>query len=273
MIEKIKNFVDLGVENFIKFTPKVLLSILIIWIGVKIIKKIDGYINTFLVKIGLSDTIRPFIISIINFLYYALLFFIVMHIVGIDISLFASIVAASVFAIGMSLQGSLSNFASGLLILSLKPYKANDFIQIDDKFGKIDKIDMFSTLVTTPGNKSIIIPNSKLTSEIVTNYSNKGHILLDLEVSIPYAEDFPKIKSLLEEVLNNIPEVLNDPKPEVGIKSFESHSIILAIWPRINPKDYWSATFKVNSAIKKTFHDNNVKVAYSEGIELGDIGA
>lgn len=272
MIYKIKTFLAFGLEKALYEAPRFMLAILLFWIGLKLLKPIDKFVDNLLRRINIGETIRPFIISIVNFLYYALLFFVFLYIVGVDLSLFASIVAASVFAIGMSLQGSLSNFASGLLILSLRPYKVNDFVQIDDKFGRIDKIDIFSTLMSTPSNKRLVVPNSKLTSEIVTNYSEKGIILLNLEVSIPYAEDFPKIKQLLEEKIADLPLVKAEPKVVVGIKNFDSHSIVLAVRPYIDPENYWEATFSVNATIKQVFNENNVKVAYSEGVELGEIG-
>ena len=175
-MDKINGYLEIALDKVIFFAPKVALGLIIFWVGLKIIKKIETPLNAVLAKAGLSDSIRPFLISLINFVAYIALFFVIAGIVGINLSMFASIIAASVFAIGMSLQGSLSNFASGLLVLSLKPFETNDFVQVDDKFGRVSKIDVFSTVMTTPGNKTLIIPNSKKTSEIVTNYSKLGSI-------------------------------------------------------------------------------------------------
>lgn len=252
-MDKLNAYLEIATEKIIFFAPKVALAFIVLWVGLKIIKKIEKPLYVLLQKAGLSDTIRPFLISIINFLAYIVIFFIVAGIIGIDLSLFASIIAASVFAIGMSLQGSLSNFASGLLVLSLKPYKANDFIQIDDKFGRVSKIDVFSTIVTTPGNKSLIIPNSKMTSEIVTNYSNEGYILLDVEVHIPYHENFERVKKIIEDALDDVPQILKEPKMDIGITKFESHAVTVSVWPYINPKDFWASTFVVHQKIKTAF--------------------
>lgn len=272
-MDKIQAYLELAQEKVIFFAPKLALAFIILYIGLKIIKKLDRPFDVMLSKVGLSDSLRPFLISMINFLMYIILFFILSGILGIDLSLFASIIAASVFAIGMSLQGSLGNFASGLLVLSLKPYKADDFIQVDDKFGQVTKIDVFTTEVTTPGNKLLIIPNSKMTSEIVTNYSKTKDILLDIKVSIPYEESFPRVKAIILEAIKDIPEILKDPAPKVGITQFESHSVVVSVWPQIHPEDFWEATFKVHENIKAAFAQNNVKVAYTEGFELGKIGA
>lgn len=271
-MDKFNDYLEIATEKIIFFAPKVALAIIVFWLGFKVIKKIEKPLNSLLEKAGLSETIRPFLISIINFLAYIALFFVIAGIIGIDLSLFASIIAASVFAIGLSLQGSLSNFASGLLVLSLKPYKANDYIQVEDKFGRVSKIDVFSTTVTTPGNKSLIIPNSKMTSEIVTNYSNEGCILLDIEVRIPYHENFDKIKSIIEDALKDVPQILKEPKIDIGITKFESHSVVVSVWPYINPKNFWPTTFVVHQKIKTAFAENKIQIAYSEGIVFGEIG-
>lgn len=271
-MEKIHTYIDLATEKIIHFTPKVIIAIIVFWLGYKLIKKLEKPIDLIFSKAGLTNTIRPFLISLVSFLLYVVLFFILAGILSINLSVFGSIIAASVFAIGMSLQGSLGNFASGLLVLSLKPYEADDYIQVDDKFGKVDKIDIFNTVVSTPGNKTLIIPNAKMTSEIITNYSKKSCILLDITVSIPYEESFPRVKQIIEDCLSDVPEILKEPKLEIGITKFESHSVTVSVWPYIHPKHYWPATFKVHENIKRAFSENNVKVAYTEGFELGKIG-
>lgn len=272
-MDKIKEYISNFSNDILFYLPKIALAIVIFWIGLKTIKKLDGLFNKLLEKMGLSSTIRPFLVSIIDFLLYIVIFFVVAGVLGINLSIFASIIAASVFAIGMSLQGSLSNFASGILVLSLKPYKSEDFIQIDDKFGKVEKIDVFSTTVVTPGNKTLIIPNSKMTTEILTNYSKKGNILLDVQVAVPYEESFPKIKKIIEEALVDIPEILKEPKTQIGITKFESHSVVVSVWPYIKPEDFWETTFKVHENIKNKFYENGIKVAYAEGFSHGHFGA
>ena len=271
-MEKLQGYLNIATDKIVFFAPKVALAGIILWLALKIIKKIEKPLDLILEKAGLSVSIRPFLISLINFVAYIAMFFVLAGVLGINLSMFASIIAASVFAIGMSLQGSLSNFASGLLVLSLKPYEANDFVQIDDKFGKVSKIDVFSTEVITPGNKTLIIPNSKMTSEIVTNFSKKGCILLDVEVHIPYEESFSRVKSIIEEALKDIPEILDKPKTQIGISKFDSHSVTVSVWPYIHPNDFWGTTFKVHENIKIAFAENDVKIAYSEGIVFGKIG-
>lgn len=272
-MERLQKYIDMAVDAIVTFTPKILLALAILWIGFKIISKLVKLFEISLEKGGVSPNIRPFLNSIIRVTLQVLLIIIVAGIVGIELTIFATIIAASVFAIGMSLQGSLGNFASGLIVLTLKPYKVSDWIQIEDKFGKVEEIGVFNTVIISPGNKTLIIPNSKITDSVVTNYSKRGVIRIEINVTMPYEESFPKVKKILTEAVNSVPLVLESPEPEIGIETFDSHNIVLAVRPYSKPDDYWDVMFSTQQAIKKAFNDNQIKVAYSEGVEFGTIGA
>ncbi|MDC0008183.1 mechanosensitive ion channel family protein [bacterium] len=271
-METITEYSQLILEKVIAFAPRVFGAVLLLWIGFKLLKKVDKLLSKSLTKLSISDTMRPFIISFVSTILKIILLLIAVSILGVELSGLVTIVAAMGFAIGISLQGSLGNFASGILILFLKPYKVHDWIQVDDSFGKVEEIGIFNTILITPGNKTLIVPNSKITDGVVTNYSEKGIVRLELNTHIPYEEDFPRVQQLIIAALADEPLVLDDPAPEVGIESFDSHSIILAVRPFVLPDNYWDATFESHKAIKRVFHENKIRVAYSEGIELGSIG-
>lgn len=272
-MDKMDTYVELVKTNFIHYTPKILLAILVLWIGFKVIKKVETFVDKSLKKMMISDTMRPFLGSLLSTTLKIALVLVAVSILGVELSGLVTIVAAMGFAIGLSLQGSLGNFASGILILFLKPYEVGNWIQVDDKFGKVSEIGIFSTQMITPGNKTLIVPNSKITDDVVTNYSSKGYVRLELNIHIPYNQDFPMVKKIIENELAQIEGVINDPAPEIGIETFDTHNIQLAVRPYATPDNYWQATFDSHEAIKKAFNTHNIKVAYSEGIELGDIGA
>lgn len=271
-MDKFDEYLQLAIDKAIYFLPRILLAALILWLGFKIAKKLVQWVGMALEKAGFSDTLRPFISSTLSIILKGAVLFIIATVIGADLTGLVAILAAAGFAVGMALQGSLGNFASGILILTLKPYKIGDWIQLEDKFGRVEEIGIFSTDVLTPGNKILIIPNSKVTDSVVTNYSEKSMIRLELEVTMPYAESFPRVKNIILETLVRIPKVLDNPAPEIGINTFDSHSIQLLVRPYVLPDDYWEVTFQTNEAIKRAFSDNEIKVAYSEGIEIGNIG-
>ncbi len=271
-MKKIQKYSDLAIDNIIEYTPSIVGALLILWIGFKLINKIIKIITKLLDKSGLSDSIQPFILSVISILLKVAVLLAAAGIAGVNLTIFGTIIGASVLAIGLSLQGSLGNLASGLLVLSIKPYKVNDWIEINDKFGKVTEIGIFHTTVVTPGNKTLIIPNSLATSDVITNHSERGVIRLEIDVTMPYAESFPKVKEIIENAIRKIPNILETPKPEIGIEGYDSHSVQIAVRPYVEPDNYWEVTFACYENIKKAFSDNKIQVAYSEGVELGSIG-
>ena len=272
-MDKINEYLQIAIDKVVFFLPKIVLAAVILWIGFKVVKKLVQLLNHALQKSGFSETLRPFIESTATVLLKGAVLFAIASVIGADLTGLFAILAAAGFAIGMALQGSLGNFASGILIMFLKPYEVDDWIQVGDSFGKVEEISIFNTVVVTPGDKTLIIPNAKITDDVVANYSKKGFVRLEIQVSMPYNEDFPKIKRIIKDALAPIDKILKDPEPEVGIESFDSHSIVIAVRPYALPDDFWEVTFTAHQEIKKAFSNNNVKVAYSEGVELGNIGA
>lgn len=271
-MNKINEYSSLALDNIIKFAPSVIGAILILWIGFKVVKKIMSLVEKLLQKSNLSDSIRPFILSMLGVILKVFVVLAAAGIAGVDLSIFATIIGASVLAIGLSLQGSLGNLASGLLVLSLKPYKVGDWIDIDGRFGKVSEIGIFHTTVITPGNKTLIIPNSKATNDVITNYSEKDVIRLEIDITMPYSESYPKVKKIILDAIEPIADILNEPKTEIGIEGYDSHSVQVAVRPYVHPDNYWEVTFACYENIKKAFSENKIQVAYSEGVELGNIG-
>lgn len=254
------------------YGPPLLLGLVILIIGLKVITKIHTIVAKAMAAAGISESLVPFLSSVVSVGLKIVLFLAIASIIGINIASFVAILAAASFAVGLALQGSLSNFAAGIIILIFRPYKVGQWIEVCDKFGRVEEIQVFNTLIVTPGNKTLIIPNGQIVDNIVTNFSERGHVRIELAVTMPYGEDFPRVESIIMEVLRTTPGVLDEPVPAVGIETFDSHNIVLTVRPYVNPDDYWPVTFAVNRNIKAAFSSNNVQVSYSEGIELGPIG-
>ncbi len=272
-MEKLQYYLDIATEKAIFFAPRIIISILIVWIGFKVIRHAIKLLDKTFKRMQISETMRPFLLSVVSIIAKGAILFVTITVLGADLSGLVAILAAISFAIGLSLQGSLGNFASGILILFLKPYQVNDWIEVGDKFGKVEEIGIFNTIVITPGSKVLIIPNAKITDDVVTNYSKKGIVRLEIKITMPYEEDFPKVKRIIQEALTPIKEITNTPETEIGIENFDSHSVQIVVRPYVHPDDYWQVTFDVYKNIKAMFSKHNIKVAYSEGIELGRIGA
>ena len=269
---QINSYIQQFTEMVISYAPKIGLAVLVLIIGIKIINKLAKLATKGMETAGVSANILPFISSLVGISLKVLLIFSVAGIVGIETASFVAVLAAAGFAIGLALQGSLGNFAAGIIILIFKPYKVDDWIEVDEKFGKVEEIQIFNTLIVTPGLKTLIIPNGQIIENIVTNYSKKGFIRIELNVTMPYSESFPKVKEIIMAELKAIPKVLNDPEPEVGIEVYDSHNIVVGVRPYVRPDDFWEVTFDAYERIKAAFHENGIRVAYSEGVEMGEIG-
>lgn len=254
------------------YAPSILKAIAVLVIGFWIIKRLVSLARATMEAAKFSPDLQPFLLSLIDIGLKVLLVFSVAGIVGIETASFVAVLAAAGFAIGLALQGSLGNFAAGVIILIFRPYKVGDWVEVSEKFGKVEEIQIFNTLIVTPGRKTLIIPNGQIIDNIVTNLSAKGFIRMELEVTMPYAESYPKVKEIILTELKNIPTVLDTPEPEVGIIGYDSHNIILGVRPYAYPDNYWEVSFECYEKIKAAFHKNNIQVAYSEGVELGEIG-
>ena len=271
-MEKLYEYLNIAIDKIVFFIPKIILAGIIAWIGIKIIQKLTKLVRLGLEKSGFSNNFAPFIVSVTDIVLKITLIFIIASILGADLTGFIAILAAAGFAIGLALQGSLGNFASGILVLSFKPYKTNDWIQINDNFGQVEEIGIFNTKIITRDSNTLIVPNSIVTESILTNYSLIGTRRVEVLIPIPYSESFPKVYNLISEALLEIPYILKKPKPIIEIDKYDTHSIMIAVRPYAKPDDYWKADRETKAIIKRVFHENDIQITYIEGYMMGEIG-
>jgi small conductance mechanosensitive channel len=270
--EKLQEYYDQALDWAVAFMPNVALAALVLVVGIRVIRRINVVIQRSLERTRIAVEISSFLTSMLDVVMRFAVILFAAGMMGFEITSLLGVLAAAGFAIGLALQGFLGNFASGITIVFFKPYCVGDWVEIADKFGKVESVQMFSTTLLTPGSKVLVIPNGKVTDGIITNFSTKGKLRLELNVPLPYVESFPKVKAIILEALRGVPEVVQDPDPQVGIESYDSHHVVLAVRPFVHPDDYWNATFACYEAIKGAFSRHGVQVAYTEGLELGLIG-
>ncbi|MBK7872760.1 MAG: mechanosensitive ion channel family protein [Saprospiraceae bacterium] len=270
-MEELNKYMEEMTSMVIQYAPKLVLAVIVLLVGLRIINKIADWLSRGMKRSGLGDDIRPFLASMLSFMLKMLLIFSVAGIIGIETTSFVAVLAAAGFAVGMALQGSLSNFAAGVLILIFRPYKVGDLIQVESQIGHVREIQMLNTVIITLDNRTVIIPNAMAISGIITNLSAQKHLRIDLKVAISYEENFEKIREIILEVLKTTPKVLEDPAPFVGIETFDSHNLVLAVRPYATVEDYWDVYFEVYRLVKQALGEHNVKIAYPEGVQIGQI--
>jgi small conductance mechanosensitive channel len=272
-VDTFAKYGEMAKDSVITYLPKIFFAILIYMIGMWVVKKLLSLLDGMISKSGLSTELSGFTMSIASLAMKFVVILAAAGVLGFQVSSLIGILAGVVFAVGLALQGFLGNFAAGITIVFFKPYRVGDWVMVSEMFGKVKSIEIFNTILTTPSDKTLIIPNGQITDNIITNYSTVGKMRLELQVTMPYEEDFPRVKGIIEDSLKKVPLIIQEPEPLVGIESYDSHNIVVSVRPYIIPDDYWEVRFSALSAIKRAFSENNIKVAYSEGVELGPIGA
>jgi len=255
---------DQATIMIMEYGPRLLLALVTLLIGLWIIRRIVNIADRALLKGNTDKTLILFTRSLISWVLKILLLLSVASMVGIETTSFIAIFSAGTLAVGLALQGSLSNFAGGVLLLLLRPYKVGDLIEAQGYLGVVKEIHIFNTILLTPQNKTIIIPNGPLAGGTIVNYTEDGHLRVDLTIGISYDSDIKKAKDVLMRVMEENPKVLNEPPPFVGLAEFDDSSINLAVRPWANVADYWDVFFGVNESIKEALNESGIKIPFPQ---------
>jgi len=243
---------------------KVIAAIAILIIG----RMASGWARGLIRKLMERAGTDPMLISFVgNLAYFAMLAFVViaaLNQLGIQTTSFIAILGAAGLAIGLALQGSLQNFAAGVLIIIFRPYKVGDFIEGGGTAGVIEAMDVFSTRMRTGDNKTVIVPNAKLLGDNITNYSAKPTRRIDLVVGVGYGDDLAKVKAVLTDIVNADERILKDPEVTVAVAELADNSVNLVLRPWVNSGDYWPVRFDLLENVKNRFDAEGISIPYPQ---------
>jgi len=245
----------------VAWAPKVLGAIFVLIIGFWIANAVARMAGNAMEKSGLDKDVVPFLKSLITVVLKVLVVISAAGLVGIETTAFVGLIAAAGLAIGMALQGTLGHFASGIMVLIFKPYRVGDLVDIQGVVGHVKEIQVFNTVINTLDHKQVIMPNGIATSGIMTNLSTQGKLRVDLNVAMPYEEDFDKVKGIIQGALDKTDKMLPD-APTIEIEKFDANNVLLAVRPYATPEDYWDVYFGAYRNIKKAFGEAGIEVAY-----------
>lgn len=267
--KKANAFVDYfksHIDDIIGFGIRLLFALLIIFIGKILIKLILKICDRFFEKAGTEISVRKFLNSLIKALLYLVLIIVVCSQVGIETTSFIAIMGSAGLALGLSLQGSLSNFAGGILILMIKPFVVGDYI-IDGGSGKegtVTRIDLFYTNLITGDNKKVVIPNGALANSNVTNITAFEKRRVEILIGIGYSSDIKKAKEILEKLSKNHQKVLKDEDIMVFVNSLDESQVTLGLRVWSKTEDYWTVKFDLNEQIKLEFDKNGIEIPFNQ---------
>ena len=247
-----------------EFGIDIIAALAIFIIGRWVANLITKGVRRLLERADVDATLVKFLSNIVRIL---LLIFVILAAIGqlgIQTTSLIAVLGAAGLAVGLALQGSLSNFAAGVLVIIFRPYKVGDYIEAAGVAGTVDEVQIFNTVMNTPDNKRIIVPNSQITGGIITNYSAHETRRVDFTFGIGYADDIDKAKKIIEEVLTSDERVLEDPAPQIVVAELADSSVNIVARPWAKAADYWGLKFEVTETVKKRFDAEGISIPFPQ---------
>lgn len=243
---------------------KIITVIVLVIVGLKAIKWLKKWIRTSPKLDKIDSSLRSFAVSFISVVLYALLFVTILMILGVPATSFVAVLTTCAAAIGLALQGSLSNFAGGIMILLFKPFKVGDYIEVAGESGTVSEISVVYTEILTVDNKRITIPNGTLTNSVIENYSSEDLRRVDLTFNTAYGCDIEKVKSIILKEIEDHPMALKNPEPFVRLSAHNESSLTYTARVWCKNADYWDVNFDLTESVKNAFDENHISIPYKQ---------
>jgi len=251
---------DLGVD----FGIKIVTALAVFLIGKFLVKLLVNGISKLMQKQAVDKTLEKFICNLVQMSLMVVVIIAAISALGIETTSFIAIFGAAGLAVGLALQGSLSNFASGVLIVLFRPYRVGDFIEAAGIAGSVEQVQILTTILKTGDNKQIIVPNSQIMDSIITNYSTNPTRRVDMVVGVSYDDDLDKVRKTLEELIAAEDRILAEPAAMIAVSALADSSVNFVVRPWVNSADYWGVMFDLTEAIKKRFDKEGISFPFPQ---------
>lgn len=251
-------------ELAVTYGLKILGAVAIITIGWWLAGIISRFVRRILSKTQVNETLVGFVANLAYYGLFILALIAALENVGVQTASFVALIGGAGLAIGLALEGALSNFAAGVMILIFRPFKVGDRVEVAGSFGEVQEILLFSTILLTLDKKTVIIPNAQITGSTITNYSMQGYIRIDMVFGIGYEDDILKAKRILLDILHNQEYVLADPAPEVSVLELADSSVNFAVRPYVDVDHYWGVYFAVTEQVKLRFDAEGISIPFPQ---------
>lgn len=259
-----ENILETMLEWILLYGLRVIAAIIIFVVGWFVAKTIRVIIRRIMLRAHADELLVSFVASLSYVGIMAFVIIAALERLGVQTASFVVVIGAAGLAIGFALQGSLANFAAGVLMIIFKPFKVGDYIEGGGVAGVVQQIGIFTTEMKSPDNKKVIVPNGKITSDNIINYTANDTRRVDIVAGVSYGDDIEKVKNVLHDILANDTRVLKDPAPTIGVLELADSSINFAVRPWVKTTDYWNVYFATQESIKKRFDEEGITIPFPQ---------
>lgn len=263
-INAYKQYIDLAIQYGSEYGLKLFFSLLIFWIGKRVARGITNVATKGMQKQGVDVELVGFVSSLLYWALFGMAIIAALGQLGIQTASFVAIIGAAGLAVGLALQGSLSNFAAGVLIILLRPIRVGDFVEMAGTSGAVNAIRIFTTELRTPDNKAVTIPNSRVLDSNIVNYSSTGTRRVDMVVGVGYQDDLDHTRRILEELVQAHDRILKDPAPTIAVNELADSSVNFIVRPWVASADYWDVHNELTENIKKRFDEEGISIPFPQ---------
>jgi len=256
--------VNQATEIVLTYGPRLVASIAVLIIGSWIIKIIVQAADKGMVAGGVEPSLIPFLLGVVGILLKVMLIISVLGMLGVEMTSFIAVLGAAGLAVGLALSGTLQNFAGGVMIFLFKPFKVGDVIDAQGYIGTVSEIQIINTVLKSPDNKTIIIPNGSLSTSSMTNYSTEATRRVDWTIGVAYGDDLDKARSVIKQLCNQDERILKEPEVVIAVSELADSSVNFAVRAWVKSSDYWGVYFDMNENVYKTFNEVGLNIPYPQ---------
>lgn len=261
-----QKYADIIIENGANFSMRIVLALLVFWIGKRVARWVTNAVIKALEKNRADKELTGFLESLIYWGLFAMVIIAALGQLGVQTASFIAVIGAAGLAVGLALQGSLSNFAAGVLILILRPFDVDDYVDVAGQSGSVRRIRIFTTELRTPDNKCVIIPNSRVLDSNIVNYTSTGTRRVDMVFGVDYSDDLDQVREILERLIKNDDRVLKDKEPVVAVSALADSSVNFIVRPWVKTEDYWPFFWEMTETVKKEFDARGITIPFPQRV-------
>lgn len=262
--EYIQELVNKGIELGVEAGKSIIVALLIYIVGKTLISLINRMLSGMMERRKVDPTIQSFLTSLVNIVLLVLLIISVVSALGVNTTSFAALLASAGVAVGMALSGNLQNLAGGIVILLFRPFKVGDYIEAQGLGGTVTEIQIFHTILTSPDNKKIFLPNGSLSSGNITNFSRESLRRVDFTISVEYGEDVQRVRQALLDIIKADTRIMQEPAPFIALSALAESSVDITVRVWVKSADYWDVFFQTNETVYTQFNKLGISFPYPQ---------